>query len=83
MTASNMKVQQQTIGDFNELLSEGSIKLQELFRSILSEQLHPVEPLHYITKRESLTIDLTTKLTMDRIAISHNFARESVDAWSH
>ena len=48
-----MKVQQQAIGDVNELLSEGSMKLQDYYRSLLSERVQPVEPLSYITKRKS------------------------------
>ena len=52
MTATNMRANQQTIGDFNELLSEGSNRLQDLFRSALQEDTKPLEPLHYITKRK-------------------------------
>ncbi|KAL9131598.1 MAG: hypothetical protein Q9217_000486 [Psora testacea] len=53
LTASKMRVQQQTVGDFNELLSEGISRLQELLGSMLSEGAQPVEPLHYITKQLS------------------------------
>ncbi|KAL9636604.1 MAG: hypothetical protein Q9164_002709 [Protoblastenia rupestris] len=56
LTASKMRVQQQTVGDFNELLSEGISKLQELFKSMLSERTQPIEPLHYITKQLSFPI---------------------------
>lgn len=52
MMSTNLRVNQQAIGDFNELLSEGSNHLQKLFRSLASN-LQPVEPLHYITKRKS------------------------------
>lgn len=51
MMTKNLRVNQQAIGDFNELLSEGSTHLQNLFRSTLASNLQPVEPLHYITKR--------------------------------
>ena len=54
MSSSNMKVQQQAIGDLNELLNEGSLKLQDQFRSRISERLQPVEPVHFITKRKLL-----------------------------
>ena len=52
MTATKLRVNQQAIGDYNELLSEGSDQLQNMFRASLSENLQPIEPLHYITKRE-------------------------------
>lgn len=55
MTATNLRANQQAIGDFNELLSEGSTNLQGLFRSSLLEFAKPVEPLHYITKGEHNT----------------------------
>ena len=50
-SATNLRVNQQAIGDFNELLGEGNQKLQNLFRSLLTEDIRPVEPLHYITKQ--------------------------------
>lgn len=50
MSSSNLRVNQQAIGDFNELLGEGNSQLQALFRSILGEKVQPVEPLHYLTK---------------------------------
>ncbi|KAL8691535.1 MAG: hypothetical protein Q9218_003259 [Villophora microphyllina] len=50
MSSTNLRVNQQAVGDFNELLSEGNNKLQSLFRSILAENVQPVEPLHYLTK---------------------------------
>ncbi len=50
-SASNLRANQQAVGDFNELLSEGNNKLQSLFRSLLTEDSRPVEPLHYITKQ--------------------------------
>jgi exocyst complex protein 7 len=51
MSTSNLRVNQQAIGDFNELLSQGNNMLQSLFRSLLTENIQPVEPLHYITKQ--------------------------------
>ena len=51
MSSSNMRVQQQTIGDINELLDEGSLKLQDYFRTMIAESTAPVEPLQYITKQ--------------------------------
>lgn len=52
MTTTNLRANQQAIGDFNELLSEGSNRLQDLFRDALSDNDRPVEPLHFITKGE-------------------------------
>lgn len=57
MTATNIRANQQAIGDFNELLSEGSNKLQDLFRTALMENVQKVEPLHYITKRRIQCFD--------------------------
>ncbi|KAL8906599.1 MAG: hypothetical protein Q9207_001923 [Kuettlingeria erythrocarpa] len=51
MSSTNLRINQQAIGDFNELLSEGSNRLQDLFRSTLAESVQPVEPLHFITKQ--------------------------------
>ena len=51
MTATKLRVNQQAIGDYSELLAEGSDQLQNMFRSSLSKDLQPIEPLHYITKR--------------------------------
>ncbi|KAL8853871.1 MAG: hypothetical protein Q9221_001342 [Calogaya cf. arnoldii] len=51
MSSTNLRVNQKAIGDFNELLSEGSSQLQVLFRSILADDLQPVEPLHYLVKK--------------------------------
>ncbi|KAL8782947.1 MAG: hypothetical protein Q9213_005003 [Squamulea squamosa] len=51
MSSTNLRVNQQAIGDFNELLNEGSNQLQALFRSILAEDVQPVEPLNYLIKK--------------------------------
>ncbi|KAI4243892.1 MAG: hypothetical protein L6R40_003274 [Gallowayella cf. fulva] len=52
MSSSNLRINQQAIGDFNELLNEGSNQLQALFRSILAEDVQPVEPLTYLIKED-------------------------------
>ena len=51
MSVTNLRVNQQAIGDFNELLSDGNNNLQNLYHSLLTENAQPVEPLHYITKQ--------------------------------
>ena len=71
MTATNIRANQQAIGDFNELLSEGSNKLQDLFRTALLEDVQKIEPLHYITKRRlHCPSGSYTMLTCNRIAVS-------------
>ena len=56
MGSTNMRANQQAIGDFNELLAEGSKKLEEVYRSLLLEYSQPLEPLHYLTRgKPSLT----------------------------
>lgn len=53
MGSTNMRANQQAIGDFNELLAEGSKKLEEVYRSLLLEYSQPLEPLHYLTRGKS------------------------------
>ncbi|KAL1972676.1 hypothetical protein VTN31DRAFT_7090 [Thermomyces dupontii] len=50
LTATNLRSNQQAISEFQALLNTGSKKLLDLFRSKLSQDLSPVEPLHYLTK---------------------------------
>ena len=51
MNSTNLRVNQQAIGDLNALLTEGTEQLQRVFRSTLASNLQPVEPLHFITKQ--------------------------------
>jgi hypothetical protein len=64
LTTSNLKSNQQTISDFNNLLNAGSDQLQDVFRSTLKEDIRPVEPLHYITKREPILSSQVFKILM-------------------
>ena len=66
LTASKMRVQQQTIGDFNELLGEGLSRLQDLFSATLSERSQPIEPLHYVTKELAFPVLSPEKVSMLR-----------------
>ena len=50
MGTTNMRANQQAIGDFNELLAQGSRSLEEVYRSVLLENSRPLEPLHYLTR---------------------------------
>ena len=50
MGTTNLRANQQTIGDFNELLAHGSTRLEEAYRSMLLKNSQPLEPLHYLTK---------------------------------
>ena len=56
MSSSNLRVQQQAIGDVNELLDEGSVKLQDYFRSTIAGSTAPVEPLQFITKQRPFPV---------------------------
>ncbi|KAI5280138.1 exocyst complex component exo70, partial [Ascosphaera acerosa] len=53
LVATNLRSNQKAAYEFRVLLAVGSGKLQELFRTILLENVKPIEPLHYITKAES------------------------------
>lgn len=53
MTSTNLRANQQAVGDFNELLSTGINQLQNLFATVLESNAQVVEPLHYITKRKA------------------------------
>lgn len=48
---SNLRSNQQAIGELNSLLKRGTKQLEDVFKEILREDARPVEPLHYITKR--------------------------------
>lgn len=50
MGTTNIRANQQAIGDFNELLALGSKNLEELYHSLLLEYSQPLEPLHYLTR---------------------------------
>lgn len=50
MAATNMRAQQGTVGDYNELRNEGILKLEDVFRALASERVPQIEPLHFITK---------------------------------
>ena len=52
LNVTNLRSNQQVASDFANLLSQGNIQLQDLFLSILKENVQAVEPLHYTTKRE-------------------------------
>lgn len=54
LKATNLRSNQQAISEFNGLLGSGSGQLQDLFRSVLKEDVRPIEPLHYITKGAKL-----------------------------
>lgn len=51
LTSTNLKSNQQAISEFSSLLTFGSQRLQDLFLSKLKENVEPIEPLHYLTKR--------------------------------
>ena len=51
LNSTNLRVNQQAVGDLNVLVSDGTGKLERIFRSLLESNLRPVEPLHFITKQ--------------------------------
>ncbi|PGH15727.1 hypothetical protein AJ80_05435 [Polytolypa hystricis UAMH7299] len=51
INATKLRSNQKAVSEFTALLSSGSSKLQDLFRSILRENAGTVEPLHFITKQ--------------------------------
>ena len=71
MTSSSLRVNQQTVGDYNELLSTGINQLQTLFASVLTSDIQTVEPLHYITKRKIRIYALSKMLTNNRASFSY------------
>jgi exocyst complex component 7 len=52
LTATNLRSNQKAISEFTTLLSTGIQKLQEVYRSNIQQDVSPVEPLHFLTKRE-------------------------------
>lgn len=50
MNDTNIRANQEAIGDCNELLDAGRRNLEDFFRSKLRESCKPIEPLHFITK---------------------------------
>jgi len=52
LNVSRLRTNHQVATEFSNLLSQGNIQLQDLFLDILKENMQPVEPLHYTTKRE-------------------------------
>ncbi|OGM45464.1 exocyst complex protein EXO70 [Aspergillus bombycis] len=50
LNSTNLRSNQKAISDFNALLSTGTVRLQDLLRSKLSDDVSTIEPLHYLTK---------------------------------
>ncbi|KAH8705767.1 putative exocyst complex component Exo70 [Talaromyces proteolyticus] len=51
LTSTNLRSNQQAISEFSSLLSIGCQKLQDLYRSLLKQNIEKIEPLHYLTKQ--------------------------------
>ncbi|KAF2842577.1 exocyst complex protein exo70 [Patellaria atrata CBS 101060] len=47
---SNLRSNQQAIGELNALIRLGTSQLEDVFKDILLDDVRPVEPLHYVTK---------------------------------
>lgn len=52
LNATNLRSNQKAVSEFSGLLSTGSSKLQDHYRSALRESIQTIEPLHYLTKRK-------------------------------
>ncbi|KAI5283257.1 exocyst complex component exo70, partial [Ascosphaera aggregata] len=63
LTATNLRANQKAAAAFGFLLATGSSKLQDVFRSILLENINPIEPLHYITKQKQFPVIPSEKIT--------------------
>ncbi|KAL8682450.1 MAG: hypothetical protein Q9186_001493 [Xanthomendoza sp. 1 TL-2023] len=81
MSSTNLRINQQAIADFNDLLSEGSSQLQALFRSTLAEDVQPVEPLKYLMGDEKpfpiLEQEKASKLGLIDTFLSSSTARHA------
>lgn len=52
LASSNLRSNQEAIAGLQSLASQGRQQVEDVFRTILSEDSVQVEPLHYVTKRE-------------------------------
>ena len=55
LTSTNIRSNQKAVSEFSSLLNTGTGKLHDFYRSILRENVTPIEPLHYLTKRRFCT----------------------------
>ncbi|KAK2753127.1 exocyst complex component exo70 [Onygenales sp. PD_40] len=51
LNSTNLRSNQKAVSEFSTLLSTGSSKLQDMFKTTLRENITTLEPLHYITKQ--------------------------------
>lgn len=75
---SKLRSNQQTIADFESLLTSGSAAIQEMFVATLKEDVRPVEPLHFITKQlpfPTISNEKTAQLAPIAAAISSAASR--------
>ncbi|KAI9762051.1 MAG: mitochondrial 37S ribosomal protein nam9 [Chaenotheca gracillima] len=56
LKSTNIRSNQQAISELGGLLKSGSQQLEDVFRSLLEEDSHPVEPLNYITKQKPFPV---------------------------
>ena len=50
LKAKNLRVNEQAVDEMGHLIRHGSGRLQDVFDSIVQEDVQKIEPLHYITK---------------------------------
>ena len=82
LTTSKMRVQQQTVGDYNELLSEGLGRVQDVFKDILADRSQSIEPQYYITKNLNFPTFSHEKLSQLR-SIQHSLSTPTARALSY
>ena len=51
LEAKNLRVNEQAVDELGHLVRHGNGRLQDVYESILQEDVQKVEPLHFITKR--------------------------------
>lgn len=76
MKSTNLRSNQQAIADMNNLLSEGTVRLQAEFSDALADFIRPIEPLHYLTK--NLPFPPIPEQTISRLRTIHNHITQSM-----
>ena len=83
LASSKMRVQQQTVGDYNVLLSEGISRLEELFKEMIAEtSTTHIEPLRFLTKGKEFPM-FTPERTVELKSIQTTLSTPSARALSY
>ena len=74
-----LRVNQQAVDELGHLVRHGNGSLEDLYESILREDAQKIEPLHYITKRESVAFArLSRKADLARNPLSDPSAEQAI-----